>query len=132
MGDLCELRRIRQRRDFPATISTDWRPVSDRIEGIYPVWSPDGTELVYPLPTGQFAVVSVTSKRTFAVGNPVQFTRGGLITLGPQTPRTYDMMPDGRIVGIVVGPALSGGATATEIQVVVNWFEELKTRVPTK
>ncbi len=42
-------------------------------------------------------------------------------------------MGDGRILGVVnVGRTPSGVAVTSEIAVVLNWFEELKARVPTK
>ena len=42
-------------------------------------------------------------------------------------------MPDGRILGVVAaGQTQSAGSTTPQIQVVLNWFEELKRRVPTK
>ena len=41
-------------------------------------------------------------------------------------------MPDGRIVGIgAIGQSKSGSGPA-QIHVVLNWFEELKARVPAK
>lgn len=49
------------------------------------------------------------------------------------SPRNHDVGPDGRLVGIVAGG--EGGSTpaaAQQINVVLNWFEELKQRVPTK
>jgi hypothetical protein len=47
--------------------------------------------------------------------------------------RAYDVLPDGRFVGLVVpGDVLSTAGAANQILVVVNWFEELKRLVPTK
>jgi hypothetical protein len=41
--------------------------------------------------------------------------------------------PDGRFVGIVQPePAQSGTPIPARIEVVVNWFEELKSRAPTR
>ena len=43
------------------------------------------------------------------------------------------MTPDGRILGVIAaGQTASGGPAAPQIQVVLNWFEELKARVPTR
>jgi len=61
----------------------------------------------------------------------VPVPRGGTIPIGQVSPRRYDITPDGRILGIVpAGQTPSGAAAAPEIQVVFNWFEELKARVP--
>jgi len=36
-------------------------------------------------------------------------------------------MPDGRILGVITaGQTQSAGSTTQQIQVVLNWFEELK------
>ena len=41
--------------------------------------------------------------------------------------REYDITPDGRFLGVVpTSQSISG-----DIQIVINWFEELKRRVPT-
>jgi hypothetical protein len=52
---------------------------------------------------------------------------------GPSTPRTFDFLPDGRLIGVgSAGPSANGAPSQSEIQVVLNWFEELKARVPVK
>ena len=78
------------------------------------------------------AVAGITQPR-FAVGSPVELPLGRLTSIGAFSPRRYDMTPDGRILGIVSSTQTPAGAVAApEIQVVLNWFEELKARVPTK
>jgi hypothetical protein len=47
--------------------------------------------------------------------------------------RRFDITRDGKFLGLVApGQGASGTPAAQEIHVVVNWFEELKARVPTK
>ena len=48
--------------------------------------------------------------------------------------RNNDITLDGkRFLGVVAaGQTASGAPAAPQIQVVLNWFEELKARVPTK
>ena len=49
--------------------------------------------------------------------------------------RTYDIGRDGqRFLGLIdaTQAAQSAGPQAPRIQVVLNWFEELKAKVPTK
>jgi hypothetical protein len=42
-------------------------------------------------------------------------------------------MPDGRVIGVVnAGQPVLGAPAVQQIQIVLNWFEELKQRVPTK
>jgi hypothetical protein len=93
-----------------------------------PVWSRDGKELFYvPTPT-QFMAVAVTTEPRWSVTGPVAVPRGFGIS-SPATPRAFDVLPDGRIVGIgLVGQNL-GGSAAAEIHIVLNWFEQLKARV---
>jgi hypothetical protein len=91
-----------------------------------PVWSRDGKELFFVPAPGQFRMVKVTMKPSFSFTPPVAVPRPFGIA-GPATPRTFDLLPDGRIIG--VGPAAEGPGGA-ELRVVLNWFEELKARVP--
>jgi len=53
---------------------------------------------------------------------------------GPGFERNNDITHDGkRFLGVVAaGQIASGTPAAPQIQVVLNWFEELKARVPTK
>jgi hypothetical protein len=49
--------------------------------------------------------------------------------------RSHDVSPDGkRFIGIVNASASgqAGAGSAHQLQVVLNWFEELKTRVVVK
>ena len=101
--------------------------------GIHPLWSLDGRELMYaPRSSAALTAVSVTTQPAFALGNPQSVPRGGLVVGGPQLPRRYDMMRDGRLLGIAPVSQTQSVAVTPEIEVVLNWFEELKSRVPTK
>jgi eukaryotic-like serine/threonine-protein kinase len=93
-------------------------------------WSPNGKELIYnPRPTGNEAV-EVTTHPSFAFGKPAPLPR--LIQGGPPgTPTPYDIMPDGRLLGfITAGSTRFTGGSANQVQVVLNWHEELKRLVP--
>ena len=82
-------------------------------------------------PGGRWVVQTITTQPSFAFSAPVPMPRGGAIGLGPTAQRNYDVMPDGRILGVVAaGQTQSAGSTTPQIQVVLNWFEELKQRVP--
>ena len=84
--------------------------------------------------SGQFLGVSVTTRPTFTFGNPVLVPRLFFVERGPGFERNNDITRDGkRFLGVVAaGQTASGAPTAPQIQVVLNWFEELKARVPTK
>ena len=81
-----------------------------------------------------FVAVSVTTRPTFTFGNPVSVPRP-FLDRGPGFERNYDITLDGkRFLGVVAAgqSSTSGAPTAPQIRVVLNWFEELKARVPTK
>lgn len=116
---------------FPATGAKHQLVRGQRGGPHHPIWSPDGKELFFNPAPGVFESVSVTTRPAFAFGNPVTVPRtfqGG----PPMEQRLYDMMPDGRILGIVVPGQANSQNLAEEIYVVLNWFEELKTRIPNR
>ena len=45
--------------------------------------------------------------------------------------RAFDVMPDGRLVGLLSGEVASGSGSS-EIRVVLNWLDQLNRRVPIK
>jgi serine/threonine protein kinase/Tol biopolymer transport system component len=117
---------------FPATGAT--YPIS-KGPGIHPTWAPDGRELFYGAAAGPSMVaVSITARPTFTFGNPVPVPRP-FLERGPVFERNYDITLDGkRFLGVVAAGqnTASGAPAAPQIQVVLNWTEELKARVPTK
>jgi Tol biopolymer transport system component len=95
-----------------------------------PTWSSNGKELFYNPRSGGFEVATVTTQPSFGFGNATVLTRQ--FSLGPASgPRLYDITPDGKFVGITSADAAPTGAplNASQIQVVLNWFEELKARI---
>ncbi len=86
-----------------------------------PVWSPDGSELFYRS-GDQMLVVSVQTEPTFSAGRPRVLFEGSYfsssISLGYQY---YDISPDGQRFLMIK----EGGTGQTQINVVLNWFEEL-------
>ena len=122
---------------FPATGAK--YPIS-KGRAFSPMWLPNGKGIVFVdsanPSTGGLAVVSVATQPTFTFGNPVVVPSGRLQTgvlSAPIAPRPFDMAPDGAIIGTVESEQTSSGALAApRIEVVLNWFEELKARVPAK
>ena len=95
-----------------------------------PVWSRDGQELVSQPAGGQQAVQTITTQPSFSFSVP-ELRQRGYITFGYTAERNYDVTPDGRILGVVGAAQRRFAASTTQqIQVVLNWFEELKQRVP--
>ncbi len=94
------------------------------------VWSPDGRELFYDPRPGGFEAVSVTTHPTFTFGNPVAVPHP--FQLGPPSARrAYDITRSGKFVGLLpAGQKEFLTPIAPQIEIVLNWFEELKARVP--
>jgi Tol biopolymer transport system component len=118
---------------FPTTGAT--YPIS-KGSGFHPTWFPDGKGLFYFAGGGggQFFAVSVTTRPTFTFGNPVPLPRP-FVMRGPGFERNYDITRDGkRFLGVVAAgqSTASGAPAAPQIQVVLNWTEELKRLVPSR
>jgi len=99
--------------------------VSGEEGGSQPLWSPDGTELFYRS-GNKVMVVPVKTNPTFDPGKPrILFQgsyRSSTLSTGYQY---YDISPDGQRFLMIKE---TGGK---QINVVLNWFEELKRLVPT-
>jgi eukaryotic-like serine/threonine-protein kinase len=95
--------------------------------GTEPVWNRNGRELFYRSGDKMMAV-DITTEPSFAAGKPkVLFTGRYLPT--PGTLSNYDVSADGQRF-LMIKPGESVEAAPTQINVVLNWFEELKRRVP--
>ena len=126
---------------FPATGAK--YQISREEAGLFPVWSRDGQELFYRSFSSsqqqsqqqRMASVTVTTRPSFTFTNPTTFEWRREPELGALDGRTYDVLPDGqhfiRLVSVSDQPQ-AGPPPNPPIQVVLNWFEELKQRVPTK
>lgn len=104
-------------------------------DGHHPVWSPDGKELVFTPGSGdRLHVVSISTQSAFSFGEAVVLPRP-FRNLSPAYERPYDISRDGqRILGLIqASQAIESARTdASQIQVVLNWFDELKRKVPVK
>jgi dipeptidyl aminopeptidase/acylaminoacyl peptidase len=95
--------------------------------GTEPMWNPNGGELFYRLGR-KFIVVPVDLQPAFSAGKPVTlFEADYAASEFPLTNPGYDVAHDGQrfLVAKDVEPP------PTQINVVVNWIEEVKRRVPT-
>jgi serine/threonine protein kinase len=124
---------------FPAAGQPYQLTKAETTNAHHPFWSRDGQELFFIPGAGQFAVIRITTRPTFSFKDPVALSRGplGFIEGGPGVTRQNDVAADGRVIAVLPGdPALlltnSRAAVTPQIQVVLNWFEELKARVPSK
>jgi hypothetical protein len=95
--------------------------------GTEPVWNRNGRELFYRNGNRMMAV-EITTQPNFALGNPRVLFEGPYV-LATVPISNYDVSPDGRRF-LMVKPTEQAQAAPTQINVVLNWFEELKRRVP--
>ena len=103
--------------------------------GRTPLWSPDGRQLFYhDQSTNRLMVVDIRTEPSFAAGTPTPLPIAG--TIHPVTQRNYDITPDGKRLLVVLpassGPGESSQRPPQQINVVLNWQEELKARLPAK
>jgi hypothetical protein len=69
----------------------------------------------------------------FGVSQPTAVPRPVTAGGGPNLPRAYDVAPDGQHLVILTPPDTANSVSVgPQVQVVLNWFEELKARVPVK
>jgi serine/threonine-protein kinase len=96
--------------------------------GTEPAWNPNGRELFYRSGDKMMAV-EIASQPSFNSGNPRVLFEGQYVPT-PGTFPNYDVSPDGQRF-LMLKPSESAEAAPTQINVVLNWFEELKQKVPT-
>jgi Tol biopolymer transport system component len=105
--------------------STSKIPVSVQ-GGIDPAWSADGRELFYRN-GGAMMFVPVEDGTVFSAGGPERLFESRY-QFGVHGSFSYDVSADGRF--LMVEP--SSGQAIDRLDIVVNWFEELKRLVPTE
>ncbi|MBI4480546.1 MAG: PD40 domain-containing protein, partial [Acidobacteria bacterium] len=119
-----------------------WQISSDG--GQEPVWNPKGGELFYrsgskmmavDVQVGQASRPAPSEDRSgdlslpgFSAGKPHMLFEGPYLP-PPATSNYYDVSPDGQRF-LMLKPVDSPASASTQINVVLNWFEELKRRVP--
>ena len=91
------------------------------------VWARNNRELFYVNPDNKLMVVDITTEPTFKAGTPRVLLEGTFL-LRTNIGVNYDISPDGQRFLVVQG----SDANLTQLNVVLNWFEELKRRVPVK
>ncbi len=92
--------------------------------GHSPTWSSDGQRLFYQTPTAMM-VVAVDAGESLTLGAPTVLFEGDYVD---DFSRAYDMTDDGRF--LMMKPADSAQGPDAEINVVLNWHDELLERVP--
>ena len=99
--------------------------------GYEPLWSPDRQDLFFLGPGFGFNSVSIDTQSGFAYRANQNLPVTGIL-LGQQAITNFDIMPDGQRFLVVREVSNLSGQTGSSanINIVLNWFEELKERVP--
>jgi serine/threonine protein kinase len=117
-------------RPFPEVDKERWQVSTSG--GDSPLWSRDGRELFYRSSDAIMAV-SVRTDTTFSLETPRILFRGTYVSLEENA---WDISLDGKRFLMIKPPASTGvsptGAPRPKFNIVFNWFEELKQRVPVK
>jgi eukaryotic-like serine/threonine-protein kinase len=99
--------------------------------GSEPMWNPNGRELFYRSGDNgdKMMAVDISTQPGFVAGKPRQLFEGKYLP-DPYARANYDVSPDGQRF-LMLKPSEQTGNAPTQINVVLNWFEELKQKVPT-
>jgi serine/threonine protein kinase len=98
--------------------------------GTEPVWNANGKELFYRSGDKMMAV-EITTQPSFALGNPKMLFEGPYERAAVPV-SNYDVSPDGqRFLMLKPSEQELTQEAPTQINVVLNWFEELQQKVPT-
>ena len=95
--------------------------------GTEPMWNPNGRELFFRSGDKMLAA-DVTTQPSFSAGKPRMLFEGPFEP-APTTFPNYDVSADGQRF-LMLQLVEQAEAAPTQINVVLNWFEELKRRVP--
>jgi hypothetical protein len=94
------------------------------------LWNSNGRELFYYVEPGTMMSVPVETEAAFKAGTPTALFSGQF--LSPQIGLHYSVTRDGRRFLLIKDAAAKPGSAAQppKINIVLNWLEELKQRVP--
>jgi serine/threonine-protein kinase len=96
--------------------------------GNSPVFSRDGSEIFF-LSGDSLVAAPITYEPTISVGPPRElFETTGYFLIGPG--RSWDVDPSSQRFLMIREAGTGAGGGARQIDIVINWFEELESRVP--
>ena len=119
-------------RPFPEVNKGKWQASTGG--GDSPLWSPDGRELFYLNGDAVMAASVQTDPSFNLVGTPKVLFRGKYVGALPAGGTPWDISPDGKrfLMMKESGSTPLAGGGPRKINIVLNWTEELKQRVPVK
>jgi serine/threonine protein kinase/Tol biopolymer transport system component len=119
-------------RPFPDVNKGRWQ--ISTAGGSAPLWSPNGRELFYLSNENAVVATPVETEPSFSPGTPKVLFQSIYATSNTTSGTPWDISPDGKRFLMIKEPGTvtSGSGIPLKINIVLNWFEELKQRVPVK
>jgi dipeptidyl aminopeptidase/acylaminoacyl peptidase len=111
--------------------STGAKQQVSRDGALSPLWSPNRKELFYTSSRVGIVGVNVVTQPSFTFGTPSPAARfANLVRFS--LPRNFDITPDGKLLGTVPSNQSGLPPAGSQIQVVLNWFEDVKQKMSSK
>ena len=117
-------------RPFPDVDKGRWQV--SKAGGDSPLWSRDGGEIFYRSGDAVLAV-SVKTDPSFSFGAPKPLFHGTYVSsnfIGSSETTSWDLSPDGKRFLMMKETGSGASEAPRRINIVLNWLEELKQRVP--
>ena len=101
--------------------------------GVNPIWSPAGRQLLYAAQDRRIFVVDYTVEgNSFHHGTPRPWADKPIVNTTIAGGNTFDVAPDGKRVLVLPNPEPAEEAKGNlHLTVLVNFFDELRRRIPT-
>ena len=98
---------------------------------VEPSWSPDGSELFYEFPLSELRAVDIATANGVTFGPERAVLVDNFLNIAR---KDYDVHPDGErfLVVVPANRTESGDTGRPQINIVLNWFQELLERVPVR
>jgi hypothetical protein len=114
-------------RPFPNVEAGRWQISSGG--GVKPAWARSGQELFYLASSNWMMSAPVRLSPTFSFSAPVKLFQGRYFE--GASGRSYDVAPDGKRF-LLIKYSEDRAAAPADMVVVLDWFEELRQRLPPK
>lgn len=96
--------------------------------GFSPIWSPDGKALYYVSNVAKMMRIPIQLQPTFRAGKPQAIFDVSQMNFPNNPVHNYDISPDGK--RFVMVKNVSFQSSGSTLNIITNWIQELKERVP--
>ena len=119
-------------RPFPGP-GGKWQVSTGAGGGHFPKWSSNSKELFYLTASSSRIMVAAyrVSGSSFLAERPQPWSPARFLNLGLGPFTNFDLHPDGKRFAVIKTPGLSEGQPLDKVTFVLNFFDELRRKVPT-